>query len=402
MAELKQVIPEMRPTGKVSLSNRNEVAVGGIARLDKKTKNLVKRLRPGEVAIIDHQDIDRVSAEALVERRPLAVINAACSITGRYPNLGPLMIIASGVDIVDEAGQGVFERVQEGSLVGVAEGVVYLEGAEVARGVQLSLAEVERRIEESKRTLGRHLGDFATNTMELLEAEKEILLESIDLPQIKTRFSGHHVLIVVRGHDYKRDLRALRPYIREMKPVLVAVDGGADALLEMRYKPQLIVGDMDSITDEALRSGAELVVHGYPDGKAPGQSRLNEMGIPSTVFHYPGTSEDIAMLIAYEKGAELIAVVGGHTNLIEFLDKDRKGMASTFLVRLRVGSILVDAKGISQIYQTRLKSWHLALMVLAAMVTIIIIIALSEPVRQFITVLAMRFQVWLMKLQNLI
>jgi uncharacterized membrane-anchored protein len=306
------------------------------------------------------------------------------------------------VDIVDEAGQEVFKRIQEGSLVSVAEGVVYIEGSEVARGVPLSLAEVERRIEESKIMLGRHLGDFATNTMELLEAEKEILLESIDLPQIKTMFSGQHVLIVVRGHDYKRDLRALRPYIREMRPVLVAVDGGADALLEMRYKPQLIVGDMDSITDTALRSGAELVVHGYPGGKAPGQSRLNEMGIPSTVFHYPGTSEDIAMLIAYEKGAELIAMVGGHTNLIEFLDKDRKGMASTFLVRLRVGSTLVDAKGISQIYQTRLKSWHLALMVLAALITIIIIIALSDPVRQFITVFAMRFQVWLMKLQNLI
>ena len=396
------MIPEVRPTGKVFLNNRDEVAVGGIARLDKKTKNLVKRLRPGEVAIIDHQDIDRVSSETLVEKRPLAVINAACSITGKYPNLGPLTIIASGINIVDEVGGQIFELVQEGSLVRVAKGVVYLEGTEVARGVPLSLAEVERRIEDSKRTLGRHLGDFATNTMELLEAEKEILLESIDLPHITTVFAGHHVLIVVRGHDYKRDLQALRPYIREMKPVLVAVDGGADALLEMGYKPKMIVGDMDSITDEALKCGAELVVHGYTDGKAPGQSRLNEMSIPSTVFHYPGTSEDIAMLIAYEKGAELVVVVGGHTNLIEFLDKDRKGMASTFLVRLRVGAILVDAKGVSQIYQTRLKSWHLAFMVFAALVTIIIIVAFSEPVRQFITVLAMRFQVWLMKLQSLI
>ena len=392
----------MRPTGKVSTQNRNEVAIGGIARLDKKTKNLVKRLRPGEVAIIDHQDIDRVSAESLVERRPLVVINAACSITGNYPNLGPLMIIASGIDIVDEAGGRIFDLVTEGSIVNVVEGVVYLEGHEVVRGVPLTLAEVERRIEDSKRTLGKHLGDFAANTMELLEAEKEILLERVDLPHITTRFAGRHVLVVVRGHDYKRDLMALRPYMREMKPVLVAVDGGADALLEMGYKPQMIVGDMDSITDEALRCGAELVVHGYQNGAAPGQPRINEMGIPSTVFHYPGTSEDIAMLIAYEKGAELIAMVGGHTNLIEFLDKDRKGMASTFLVRLRVGSILVDAKGISQIYHTRLKSWHLLLMVLAALITISIIIAFSEPVRQFITVLAMRFQVWLMRFQNLI
>jgi uncharacterized membrane-anchored protein len=383
-------------------SNGVASRIEATARLDKKTKNLVKRLKPGEIAIIDHTDVDRVSAESLIECRPAFVVNAACSLTGKYPNLGPLMIVASGIEILDEAGERVFERVTEGDLVEVVGNALYVRGELVTRGNLLTLEEVELRIEDSKGRLGRHLGDFAANTMELLEAEKEILLENVDLPHINTRFKGRHALIVVRGHDYKRDLHALRSYIRELRPVLVAVDGGADALIGMGYKPNMVVGDMDSISDEALHSGAELVVHGYADGRAPGKDRLDELELSSTIFHYPGTSEDIAMLIAYEKGAELISMVGGHNNLIEFLDKDRKGMASTFLVRLRVGSTLVDAKGVSQLYQTRGKAWHLALMVLAAFIVIIIVILLSDPVRQFISVMAMRVQIWLMKLQNLI
>jgi uncharacterized membrane-anchored protein len=383
---------------------RSDTAAGvqAVARLDKRTKNLVKRLRPGEIAIIDHTDIDRVSAESLIECRPSYVVNAACSITGNYPNLGPLMIVASGINILDETGLRVFELIREGDRVEIIGNALFLNGDLVSRGTVLSLEEIELRIEDSKTRLGKHLGDFAANTVELLEAEKEILLGSIELPHIKTRFKGRHTLIVVRGPDYKRDLKALRTYMREVKPVLVGVDGGADALLEMGHKPHVVVGDMDSVSDETLRCGAELVVHGYPHGRAPGKSRLDDMELPSTVFRYPGTSEDIAMLIAYEKGSELIAMVGGHNNLIEFLDKDRKGMASTFLVRLRIGPTLVDAKGISQLYQTRLKAWHLVMMVIAALLVIAIVILLSEPVRQLISILAMRFQVWLMKLQNLI
>ncbi|MHB8893866.1 MAG: putative cytokinetic ring protein SteA [Candidatus Geothermincolia bacterium] len=391
----------MKPSAKAVLPKNGE-GVTAIARLDKKTKNLVKRLHEGEIAIIDHTDIDRVSAESLIESKPACIVNAACSLTGTYPNLGPLTIVASGITIVDEVGKEIFESVHEGDILEVRGAVILRDGEEIASGNVLTLDEIEQRIEESKTRLGKHLGDFAANTVALLEAEKEILLESVDLPHLKTRFDDQHALIVVRGHDYKKDLAALRSYIREVRPVLIAVDGGADALLEAGYKPRMIVGDMDSVTDAALRGKAELVVHGYADGRAPGKVRLDQMGLESTVFHYPGTSEDIAMLIAFEKGAEMIALVGGHNTLIEFLDKDRKGMASTFLVRLRIGATLVDAKGVSELYHARVKGWHLALMALAALLTIIIIIIFSEPVRQFITVIAMRFQVWLMKLQNLI
>lgn len=392
----------MRSTSITSVNNADKNVGVATARLDKRTKNLVKRLNAGEVAIIDHTDIDMVSAESLVEKKPSVVVNAACSLTGTYPNLGPLIIAASGIRIVDEVGGEVFDLVKEGDAVRVDGGLILRGEEEVASGSVLTISEIEARVEESKKNLGKHLSDFAANTMEFLEIEKDILLESVDLPNISTGLAGKQVLVVVRGHDYKRDLVALRPYLREMKPALVAVDGGADALLELGYKPDMIVGDMDSVSDDALRKAGELVVHGYRNGKAPGRERLEELGLASTIFHYPGTSEDIAMLIAYEKGAELIVIVGGHSNLVEFMDKDRKGMASTFLVRLRVGGILVDAKGVSRLYSTRVKGWHLALMVAAALVTIVIIILFSEQVRQFITVLAMRFQVWMMKLQNLI
>lgn len=392
----------MKTTSDLLPDDVARTGIMGIARLDRRTKDLVKRIQPGEIAIIDHADIDRVSAESLVETRCAMVINAACSITGNYPNLGPLSLVASGIPILDEVGPGVFDEISEGESILVRGDAVFFEERRVAGGIFLTVDEIERRVNRSKKKLGKHLEDFAANTMEFLEAEREILLEGVELPSITTRFSGRQVLVVVRGHDYKQDLRALRPYIREMKPVLVAVDGGADALLEMKYRPNLIVGDMDSISDDALSSGAELVVHGYQDGRVPGKTRLEERDLPYRVFHYPGTSEDIAMLIPFEKGAELIVMVGGHNNLIDFLDKDRRGMASTFLVRLRVGSVLVDAKGLGKIYRQRVRGWHLALMVLAALITITIIIIFSEPVRQFLSLLAMRFQVWLMKLQNLI
>jgi uncharacterized membrane-anchored protein len=189
------------------------------------------------------------------------------------------------------------------------------------------------------------------------------------------------VLIVVRGYHYKEDLVALRPYIREYRPILVGVDGGADALLEMRLKPDMIVGDMDSVSDAALQSGAELVVHAYRDGRAPGLERLERMGLHAIAFPATGTSEDVAMLLADDKGAELIVAVGTHATLVEFLDKGRAGMASTFLTRLRVGGKLIDAKGVSRLYRSRIPIWMLGLLLLAG-ITAVLMTVLTTPTGQ--------------------
>jgi uncharacterized membrane-anchored protein len=360
--------------------------IAGTARIDRRTKKLVSRLQPGEVAIIDHMDIDRIAAEGLVQRQARAVINASKSSTGRYPNLGPLLLCSSGIPVIDEAGPEVMTLV-EGSRVLIDDGKIFtVNGSgrhEVARGHVLKLGEVEKTLDETKQSISGVLESFAENTMGYIRDERDVLLEAIRLPEVRTDLHGRHVLIVVRGYDYKEDLAALRAYIREVNPIFIGVDGGADALLDAGLKPHMIIGDMDSVTTEALLSRAELVVHQYPGGDAPGMERLEALGIPAIKFEARGTSEDIAMLLAYERGAELIVAVGTHANLIEFMDKGRKGMASTFLTRLRVGPILVDAKGVGRLYRGRVRRVDLFLLVAAALITMAIVIAFSPAMRTY-------------------
>ena len=360
-------------------------AVIGPARVDRRTKNLLARLQPGDVAIINHRDIDRVAAEGLVQRQAAAVVNAAPSTTGRYPNLGPMLLCSAGIRVLDEVGPGIMAAVAEGQRVVVEDDRVYrIEGdrrIEVGRGHVLDLAAAEQLLDRSKQSFSLELERFAANTIGYIKDERDVLLEAARLPDVKTDFHGRHVLVVVRGYDYKEDLAALRAYIREVKPVFVGVDGGADALIASGLRPDVIIGDMDSVTTEALLSGAELVVHAYEGGVAPGLERLQALKLPAMIFEATGTSEDIAMLLAFERGAELIVAVGTHTNLVELLDKGRKGMASTFLVRLRVGPILVDAKGVSRLYHSRVRRVDLVFLLAAALITMAIVVALAEPLR---------------------
>ena len=359
-------------------------AIRGRARVDKRTKDLTKRLQPGDIAVIDHEDIDRIAAEGLVQKQVRAVVNASRSSTGRYPNLGPLLLCTAGLHVIDEAGPDVM-AIAEGAKVVVDGDRVYRQNGdglvEIARGKQLTLQGVEKTLDLAKQSISTELERFAENTIGYIRDERDVLLEAARLPEVKTDFHGRHVLIVVRGYDYKADLAALTAYIREVRPLFIGVDGGADALMDNGLKPDMIIGDMDSVTTETLLAGAELVVHAYAGGHAPGLERLEALGIPAITFEASGTSEDIAMLLAFERGAELIVAVGTHANLIEFLDKGRKGMASTFLVRLRVGPILVDAKGVSRLYRGRIRRSDLLLFVMAALVTMAIVISVSAPVR---------------------
>ncbi|MGL4743202.1 MAG: putative cytokinetic ring protein SteA [Dermatophilaceae bacterium] len=347
-----------------------DVGLAGPARVDRRTKNLTKRLRPGDVAIIDHEDLDRVSAEALVACRPAAVVNAASSITGRYPNLGPEILVAAGVPLVDHVGAAVMD-LEDGSVIEV-DGDVLRSGAdEVARGTRLNTESVREAMSAARAGLSDQLEAFAENTMDYLRQERDLLFDGVGVPDIRTDLDGRHVLIVVRGYHYKEDLDTLRAYIREYKPVLIGVDGGADALIDARHRPDLIVGDMDSVSDDALRSGAEIVVHAYRDGRAPGLARVRSLGVEPVVFPATGTSEDVAMLLADDKGATLIVAVGTHVTLVEFLDKGRSGMASTFLTRLRVGGKLVDAKGVSRLYRARISGLSLVLMLLVGLLALV-------------------------------
>jgi len=342
-----------------------------VARLDRRTKNLTKRIRAGEIAIIDHVDLDRMAADALITRQVGAVVNAAASISGRYPNLGPQLLVEAGIPLVDEVGPDIFAKVTEGGVVRLDGETLYADGQVIAKGTQQTLESVAAAMAEAKAGISVQLEAFTANTMEYLRRERDLLLDGVGVPELNTRLEGKHVLVVVRGYHYREDLALLRSYIREFRPVKLGVDGGADALLEVGYVPDIIVGDMDSVSDEALACGAELVVHAYRDGRAPGLRRLQDMGLASVVFPAAGTSEDIALLLADERDASLIVAVGTHNNLVEFLDRGRSGMSSTFLTKLRVGSKLVEPKGVSRLYQSRISGWWLLAMVLAAFVTLL-------------------------------
>jgi uncharacterized membrane-anchored protein len=384
-----------RRAQELRVDTTRDVLHRGRARLGKRTKLLVRRLKPGDIAVIDHEDIDRVAADDLVARGVRCVLNAASSSSGHYPNAGPMILTDAGVHLVDFPDVHLFELLDDGQEIVVNGGDVYRGGELLATGHVLDPEAVHRSNEHARQRIGEALAAFAENTIEHIRDERELLAGRIQLPEFATPFRDRAVLVVVRGVDHQKDLRILRPYVRDVKPALIGVDGGADALLADGFIPHMIVGDMDSASDGALRCGAELVVHAYPDGRAPGRARLDRLGLPYKVVPAPATSEDVAMLIAAEKGAELIVAVGSHFNLVEFLDKARAGMSSTFLTRLRVGEILVDAKGVSRLYRPSAGRGPLVVVTLAALLVLVVVVATSPTLGQFLDLVWLKLQILL-------
>jgi uncharacterized membrane-anchored protein len=380
--------------------NRNGIAsvntpIAGAARLGTRTKDLVERLRPGEIAVVDHLNIDRIAAEELVGCEVAAVVNCARSSDGSYPNAGPLILARAGVALIDVPGAGLFERLQDGDAVSIEGATISAGGKVVAEGRLLEADELAADLDAQRRRIDKALHDFTENTMAHIRDEGELLSGTIDFPDTRTNFRDRHVLIVVRGPDHVRDLRALNAYIRDVRPLLVGVDGGVHAILDEGLKPDIILGDMDSASAEALRSGAELIVHGYPDGSAPGSERLDQLGLDHLVIPAAGTSEDVAMLLAFEKGADLIVSVGAHFNLVEFLDKQRSGMSSTFLTRLRIGETLVDAKGVGRLYNPGVGARHLVLFVGAFLVLLVILVLVTPALANVVDLLWLKIKILL-------
>lgn len=366
--------------------------IHGTARVDRRTNAVVRRARPGDIAVIDHLDLDRSHAEALVDAGVVAVVNAAPFISGRYPNLGPSLLAGAGVVMLDGVGTDVLGAVSDGSQVRI-EGDQLLAGDRVvAEGRRLSAEDVTTLMEQARGGLATQLESFTHNTTEFLRREQDLLLHGQGVPDLRTRIQGRPVVIVVRGYDYREDLRRLRRFIREQRPVLIGVDGGADALLEAHHRPNVVVvgeeglGTSTStaergqrVSDKALRSAREVVLHADRSGRAVGSDRLERLGVRAQVMAAAGTSEDIAMLLADAAGASLLIAVGTHATLDEFLDRQRAGLASTFLTRLRVGPRLVDAKGVPQLYSGRVRLWHLLVVLLAGVLALAVALA-STPV----------------------
>ena len=362
--------------------------ITAIARVDPRTKDLTKRMQPGEIAVIDHADIDRVAAEGLIAAKVGAVVNAAVSITGRYPNGGPIRLVEAGIPLVDDCGEDLLTQVIEGQVLTLDGGVLRRDGQVIATGTVRTPEMVRADMEAARANIGEELERFAANTLKYIQEEAKITFEPLDLPNLHTKFKGRHAMVVVRGHDYLNDLAALKGYLHEYEPVMIGVDGGADALLDLGFRPDIVIGDFDSLTEKAVHCGAELLHHVHPDGRAPGRENLEALGLKLGTdyqeFVAEGMSEDVAMLLAYEAGASLIVAVGTHSTMVEMLDKGRKGMASTFLTRLRLGPVLVDAKGVHRLYEGRVRRRDIIVLILAAFLTIVIIGLVAQPLHTYV------------------
>lgn len=370
------------------------VVIKGRARIDRRTKNLVKRLQPQDIAVIDHDGIDKLAAEALVASRVKAVINCCSSISSEYPNSGPSIVVDAGICLLDDVGLEFMDRVPDGALLEIVDDQVYCEGRAIARGRVLTPAIIESAMEVTRAQMDTVLERFVENTLSYARREVGLLSgNQFKIPDVATNLKGRHVLIVVRGDNYREDLQAIRSYIKEVRPALIGVDGGADALLEFGLRPDIVIGDMDSVGDRALLAAREIIVHAYPDGRAPGLECVEKLGLHAKKFAVPGTSEDVAILLAYEQGADLIVAVGTHSNLFDFLEKGRKGMASTFLVRLKVGARLIDARGVSQLYRRFLRPRHVAMIVLAASLPLAAVLSLAPATREIMRLLVLQLRV---------
>jgi uncharacterized membrane-anchored protein len=356
-------------------------AISGTARLDRRTRQLARRAAPGDIAVIDHIDIDRAAAVALVEAGVAAVVNAAPSVSGRYPNLGPQVLVDAGVALVDNVGSDAFAEISDGDRLRVVDDTIYRGDSVVGCGVRQDAASVATALHSSKEGLTSQLEAFGANAIEHLRRERDLLLDDVDVPALNTQMAGRQVVVVTRAFDCQSDLAALKTYLRETAPLLVGVDAGADVLLAAGYRPDLIVTAADEISGAALRCGAEVVRVVAPDARARDSDRLEQLAVQPVDFASSGTPEDAALLLAQAAGAELIVLVGSHSTLLEFLDRGRSTMASAFLTRAAVGPRLVDAKAVASMYRNRLRSWQVVLVVLVAAILVCAAIA-TTPVGQ--------------------
>jgi uncharacterized membrane-anchored protein len=373
------------------------MAIQGSIQCGARTKDLAKIMVPGNIAVIAHDDLDRVAAESLVQSKVAAVINVKPSITKRYPNGGPAVLLKASIPLVDctEASISELEKFSTASIDLEASKVTFSsgDGTSIQEAYIWNKKNIDDAMEVARDNIGNELKVFAVNTLEYIDKEVDEFFAPLELPDLKTDFRGRHCLVVVRGHDYKTDLQTLKPYIKEFQPVIIAVDGGADALIECGLRADIIIGDFDSVSEGAL-DGPELIHHVHRDGRAPGKEELEAFGRPYKEFVSNGMSEDVAMLMAYEAGASLIVAVGTHGTMVELLDKGRRGMASTFLTRTRLGPVLVDAKGVSRLYEGRVRRRDIALLVVSALIVIVVMVVVAEPLRVFLSGLRLTIRDW--------
>ena len=369
--------------------------IKGKLKKDKKTKDLIRRLRLGDVALIAHKDLDELAALSLAEKKIKCVINIEDTISGKYPNQGPSILLNANIPIFETKQKDIFNLIDEGNTIEIIDDIIMYNGKKIADCKLLDENRIDELLNIGYDNIEKELESFIENTLEYAKKEKGLVTGKLPIPKTKTKIKGRHVLVVVRGKDYKADLEAIKSYIDEVNPIFIGVDGGGDALLDFGYTPNIVIGDMDSISDKCLKLAKEIIVHAYPDGRAPGLDRVERLGLKAKTFPAPGTSEDIAFLLSYANGADLIVAVGTHSNMIDFLEKGRPGMSSTFLVRLKVGSKLVDAKGVNKLYHSSFKLKYVIGIAIAAFIPITVIICMHPLMRELMHLFKIRIRMTL-------
>ena len=379
MGELQKIFSGFRPH-----------STDPIIRIAHRTKVTAPTVLPGEIVLIAHPDLDSVAAEGLVRAKPAAIINCAPFVTGKYPNQGPKVLLSAGIPIY-ESDTNILDSIPDRSSGRFEASNLVVGGIGTFALKSVSEADINVLLASARENLDSELDAFVRNTLTYLErdSERTLLLDPIIPPDVKTDFFDKPAVVAVRGNRYREDLRLLANFFADAKPLIIAVDGAADELLSIGLVPDVILGDMDSVSDRSLRCGAELIVHAYASSSqpvtAPGASRCQQLGLPFMTFPVAGTSEDAALLLAYELGAKLIVAVGTHTHMEDFLDKGRRGMASTFLVRLKVGSRLVDAKGVSSLMSMNQPIGPSLLLLVSAALFPVIVLLLLTPAGQILS-----------------
>ncbi|AGZ53785.1 putative cytokinetic ring protein SteA [Mycobacterium kansasii] len=388
-----------------ALLSRNTARPGlvGTARVDRNVDRLLRRVCPGDIVVLDILDLDRITADALVEADVAAVVNASSSVSGRYPNLGPEVLVNNGVTLIDETGPEVFKKVKDGSKIRLYEGGLYSGDRRLVRGTERSDHDIADLMREAKSGLAAHLEAFAGNTIEFIKSESPLLIDGIGIPDIDVDMRRRHVVVVGEEPRAADDVKALKPFIKEYQPVLVGVGTGADVLRKAGYRPQLIVGDPDQISTEVLKCGAQVVLPADADGHAPGLERIQDLGVGAMTFPAAGSAIDLALLLADHHGAALLVTAGHTANIETFFDRTRaQSNPSTFLTRLRVGEKLVDAKAVATLYRNHISAGAIALLALTMLIAIIVVLWVSRTdgvVLHWIIDYWNRFSLWV---QNLV
>jgi uncharacterized membrane-anchored protein len=368
----------MKLSGLLPRSSPTKPGIAGIARVDRRTGDLLRRIGAGDVVVLDQVDLDRATADALVEAEVAGVVNASPSISGRFPNLGPEIVVGAGIVLIDDVGAGVIRSVREGTKLRLHEGAIFAGAKEVGHGTEQTVESIADQMIEAKAGMSAQLEAFSANTIEFLRRERTLILDGVGIPDLEVNLRDRQVLIVAPGHGHTADLAALKRYIAEHRPVLIGVDGGADTLHHKGYRPHVIVGDPDRLSTETLRSGAEVVVPAHLDGHAPGLERVQDLGIGAVTFPASGNAEDLALLLADTHGASLVVTVGFQATLSEFLDRGRSGSnPSTFLTRLKLGSKIVDGKAVATLHRSRVSLGAVVVLVLAALIAVAVAVAVS-------------------------